>query len=52
LWLVPYPYTMQSSADGEAIPSLYELVGVIFGSILSMAVVFFWFKRAQKTPSS
>ena len=52
LWLVPYPYTMQSSADGEAIPSLYELVGVISGSTLAIALVFFLSKRTQKVPSS
>ncbi len=32
VWIVPYPYTIESSSDGEAIPSRYEIVGVVLGS--------------------
>ena len=50
--LVPYPYTSESSGDGEAIPSSHELVGVIIGSLLAIVLVFLWTKRPQNNPSS
>jgi hypothetical protein len=45
IFLVPYPYTYQSSDDGEAIPSIYELTGAVVGGVLATAVVFFRSKR-------
>jgi len=52
LYLVPYPYTFESSGDGEVIPSIYELAGAVSGGILAMATIFLWPKRAKKTGSS
>ena len=50
--LVPYPYTSQSSGDGEAIPSSHEVVGVVLGSFLAIALVFYCTWRTRKYPSS
>jgi hypothetical protein len=52
LFLVERPYTMETSGDGEAIPTRYELIGVILGSIAAIAVVLLRASRAQKAPSS
>ena len=52
VYLVPYPYTSETSSDGEAIPSSHEFAGVILGSILATAVILFRSNRTKKTPSS
>jgi len=46
--LVPHPYTFESSGDGEAIPSIYELVGAIVGGIFAVGVIFFGPERKWK----
>jgi hypothetical protein len=50
--LVPHPYTSQSSCDGESIPSAYALGGVVLGSFLALAFVFFGPRRIKNNPSS
>jgi hypothetical protein len=52
LWLVPSLYTLETTSDGEAIPSSYELAGVILGSALAFVLIFIRAKRAQKVTSS
>jgi hypothetical protein len=50
VYLVPYPYTYETSGDGEAIPSIYMLAGTIMGGLLAMAVVLLETNRPQKIP--
>ena len=52
VFLVPYPYTSETSGDGEAIPSSHQLVGVILGIFLAIALIFFLSRRAQESRSS
>ena len=51
--LLPYPYTSPSTdpGDWDVIPSAYKFVGAVLGSLLAIALVFFWSKRAQSNPS-
>jgi membrane protein implicated in regulation of membrane protease activity len=38
--LVPRPYTLKTSGDGEAIPSRYELIGGVSGGLSAVATIF------------